>query len=428
MNDQLLLLIALLALKHVAQGVYAVFRLARNPDTGIYIDHATLAPGAAQNWAQGSVEYTGLGMMAECVAVAMGWTTVADAQGSVLQSLQALLGGVAIPRTPQGFYAQFFDSTTGAIAQPYFGLMPSGLMAAGALFARAFFRAAAPEAPLTAAIDAAALELWHSVDWPALLCDENGVLSPNGTGVPMLIGLHGNFSTVRSAVCVCVGCIDDLTVSTPRQCAAVQYPQADGYYEFNEEHYVVWFAYLAACGAQTPHECRGEHPGVAAMWERWLGRRKHPDHAYAGHPLLSLWSGYIVQLPFYSCASFNSDPAYVALFESHWQADSAFYADAVLAGARGRTGLGAGPTLPWCASGDSYAADRLDVAASGSYCRTFSPYVSAGYLAIGGAVQREIATALTQLMADGDTVAPVPGTPYHILWRRALLAPDACVF
>ncbi len=174
-----------------------MWRLARNNATGIYIDHANLVPGATQYIQQGSVEYTGLGMIVECVAVAMGWQTVSEAQARVAQSLASLNGGVPIPRTPQGFFAQFFDSTTGYIKQPWFGLMPSGLMGAGALFARSFFNTVAPGDRATAVIDAAAVSLWHSVDWSSLLCDENGVLSPTGTGIPMLIGVNGNFSTVR---------------------------------------------------------------------------------------------------------------------------------------------------------------------------------------------------------------------------------------
>jgi hypothetical protein len=102
-------------------------------------------------------------------------------------------GGIAIPRTEQGFFAQFFDSTTGYIAQPYFGLMPSGLMAAGALFARSFFSTVDPGSSATLAIVETATLLWKSVDWSSLLCN-NGTLSPTGTGIPMLAGYN---NTVR---------------------------------------------------------------------------------------------------------------------------------------------------------------------------------------------------------------------------------------
>ena len=98
---------------------------------------------------------------------------------------------MAIPRTTQGFFAQFFDSTTGYIAEPYFGLMCSGLMGAGALFARSFFSAVDPDSAATQAIVEAATALWRSVDWASLLCD-NGTLSPTGTGIPMLTGYNNS--------------------------------------------------------------------------------------------------------------------------------------------------------------------------------------------------------------------------------------------
>lgn len=81
-------------LAHIARGAYAVWDLARNNATGIYIDHVDLtrADPAQQDWAQGSAEYTGLGMMVECVAAALGWIPLATAQQRVLQSLRSLNG------------------------------------------------------------------------------------------------------------------------------------------------------------------------------------------------------------------------------------------------------------------------------------------------------------------------------------------------
>ena len=47
----------------------------------------------------------------------------------------------------------------------------------------------------------------------------------------------------------------------------------------------------------------------------------HSDSSYDGHPLLSDWPSYIVQLPYYAAHSFNSDPVWQRLFASHWSAD-----------------------------------------------------------------------------------------------------------
>ena len=55
-----------------------------------------------------------------------------------------------------------------------------------------------------------------------------------------------------------------------------------------------------------------------------------------------------------------------------------------------------------------------------SQSRIYSPYITAGYLpAAPGAITQH----LLQLLADGDAVFSVPGTPYHVLWRRSMLDP-----
>jgi hypothetical protein len=32
------------------------------------------------------------------------------------------------------------------------------------------------------------------------------------------------------------------------------------------------------------------------MWQHWQDRALKPNHEYAGHSLLSMWSGYVVQV------------------------------------------------------------------------------------------------------------------------------------
>jgi hypothetical protein len=153
-----------------------------------------------------------------------------------------------------------------------------------------------------------------SIAFDALLCDTSKHVSPNGTAIPMVLSMA-----------------DDTCPN------GGQSPQQDGYYQFNEEHYTVWFAYVKACGTAPPDQCA--HRGAAAMWERWQGRRLHPNKfSPVGHySLLSLWSGYLVQLPYYT-TTFNQDAAYEALFRSHWLADWAYANSTLLAGERGRYG------------------------------------------------------------------------------------------
>jgi len=219
------------------------------------------------------------------------------------------------------------------------------------------------------------------------------VVSANGTEVPMLFDSNDH-------------------------CSALMLPEADGMYGYNEEHYTVWLAYQKACGGQMQGQC--SNPGIERMWEAWQGRRLAPDHDFQGHPLLSMWSSYLVHLPFYLVHPFNSDPAYVDLFRSHWQADWAYYnSSALYAGERGQYGLGAGPTDPLCSGGTKYKADLITVnEPGGATCRMYSPYAVAGYLP---AAPEVIKGHLLALLADGETVMSIPGTSYHVLWRKSLL-------
>ena len=84
------------------------------------------------------------------------------------------------------------------------------------------------------------------------------------------------------------------------------YPGSDGYYNYDEEMYTVALAYQACTSKATDAACQA--PAVNQMWAAWQGRRLHPDHTYGGYELLSMWSGYIVHLVYYTTHAFNSDP------------------------------------------------------------------------------------------------------------------------
>jgi hypothetical protein len=240
-------------------------------------------------------------------------------------------------------------------------------------------------------------ELLESVHFDQLLCEMKTMrLAAGGTGIPMVLSMSDD---------TCPG--------------GAQAPLPDGFYQYNEEHYTLWLAYERVCGTQPPGHCNDT--AMEAMWAAWQGRRLHPDHVapFGAYPLLSLWSGYLVQLPFYSTHPFNSDETYLRLFRSHWLADWAFYNQSAKAGDRGRYGLGAGPTPAWCTEGKAYIADRLDAECQ-SHCRTYSPYVTAGYLPAAPATIR---THLLDLLEDGEACLLVPGSARAVLWRKALLDP-----
>ncbi len=262
----------------------------------------------------------------------------------------------------------------------------------GAFFLRDFLAKEAVAPQGSAEVIALVGELWDSIRFESILCAKNA-LSPTGTGIPMTLSLTGD------------------------ECGPAQEPQADGFYQFNEEHYTIWFAYEKACGGQPAGHC--SNAAIEAMWDAWQGRRLHPNHAYEKIALLSAWSGYIVHLPYYTTHTFNSDPAYLALFRNHWLADRAYFDASDHASERGRYGLGAGPVAPWCSEGMGYLADRLNGGGK-SHCRVYSPYITAGYLP---AAPGPIRAHLLALLEDGESVVPVPSTDCVLLWRRSLLEP-----
>jgi len=382
-------------LRHLARSNWELWRIGRNPKTGMYLDHVRVTPPIYQAWHQAGTGMTGLGLVFECVAEALGWQTRAEAQERVLLTLRSLTGqtpGFSLPRNPDGWIPTFVDSNTGAYSGDRWALMSTGLNAMGYLFVKTYFSRVDQGSAATASITQMAEQLFNAVQWDKLLC-EGGVLNAQGIGVPM-------------------------TVDNTRGCYVIQYPAADGYYDYNEEHYTVWLAYVKACRGQPRGQCSNQY--IQRMWRKWQDRRLHPNKQYGNHKLLSLWSSYVVQLPFYLVHPFISDQAFNQLFASHWAADWEYYNDSYM-GRRGMYGLGAGPQKQSC-NGKLYEADKIDAfRLAGGGCRMYSPYSVAGYMPVAPDV---IKSQILQLLADGETVLPVHDTSYQILWRKSVVDPD----
>lgn len=265
----------------------------------------------------------------------MGWISLEAAAKNVITTLKGLLGkiqGFKIATNPHGMFPTFFDIRTGGYLGPgtSYSPMSTALMMAGVQFAVTFFEknaALLPGPPGTVALISSLFsELWHSVDFESLPCSRAGLVDKvAGTGVPMLQDANASL------------------------CSATQYPQLDGLYEYDEEHYAIWYAYQSACSGYAAGGCPNK--AIETMWSKWQGRRNKPNHAYGGRPLMTMWSGYVLQLPYYTTHPFNSDPVYTALFRESWSADWQYYNNTRHAGERGRYGLGAGPTPAWCSGG-----------------------------------------------------------------------------
>jgi hypothetical protein len=90
-------------------------------------------------------------------------------------------------------------------------------------------------------------------------------------------------------------------------------PANDGYYNFNEEYYTIWFAYI-----QSQQNNGGTAaPGIQKMWDKYDGRKKHPNKHYKGYDLLSKYSCYVPHLTYYMVNPFNTDDDFKRLFSDH---------------------------------------------------------------------------------------------------------------
>lgn len=185
----------------------------------------------------------------------------------------------------------------------------------------------------------------------------------------------------------------------------------------------LWLSYNFVCGSQPKGKC-GNVP-LENAWRAWEERPLHPDLEYEGNKLLSLWSSYIVQIPYYTVHAFNSDARYERLMRNAWLADWGNYNSSAYYAGDHRYGLGAGPDLEWC-SGTTYQADKLETNGNMTGCRTWSPYATAGYLSVAPDV---IKPQLLQLLAEGESVLPFGALgsqssgDYLILGRKSMLDP-----
>jgi len=405
------------ALKNLARGNYEVWRLARDDSTGIYRSMVDLVYGSPPYDFLGSTADTGIGLSIECIAHALGFVETSVVQNRVLQTLRAYDGqipGFKADRTPLGWFPVFENSKTGkAAAAAIFSPISTGWWALGLLFTKRYFEWATPDAILTPQISAIVEKLVLSVKWESILCNTAGAIDPIATGIAVQF-----FN-------------DSVTCKTIPNREA-EGPLSDGYYEWNGEYMPqIGLAYSTVCGAFAEGQCPNR--AIEKMWEAFNGRRFFPNHAYAGHELLTTAAAYHIQLPFYLMYEFNGDVEYNKLFHSQWLADMAVYHSAAYnAGNRGRYGVGAGPTDKWCQKSCTstlnppwcYSMDWLTDAPGWQFCRTYSPYHVVGYLPAAPDI---IKAQILDLLADGDAVLPVTEhggqNEYYVLWRKSLVDP-----
>lgn len=385
------------ALRQLARGAYETFRRSRNPRTGQYIDTVVMhLPAENQNFAFSGIHNIGLGLVAEVIAIDLGFVGLEEARARVLQTLRSCVGlipGFTLDRNPRGWLPTFIDGNTGRNLQPnVFSTDSTALSMVGILFASKHFEVNDPASAATAEISNMTKQLFATVQWDSLLCD-NGKVTGRGTGIPWLM-------------------------DNANGCQNFWVPDPDGFYTVNEMLTAVWLAFEKACSGQALGECSNKP--VEDMWKAWQGRRYRPSLHYGGHSLLTVWPAYALQLPYYLTHPFNSDAVYQSLFRAQWEAERDYFtSSAYYAGDSGRYGLGAGPTETWCAGG-AYLADLISNQTNVQTCKMYSPYSLAGYLP---AAPEVIKGQLLELLAIGEASLPLSGTNYSVLWRKSLIDP-----
>mmetsp|Transcript_81280 Transcript_81280/g.195040 ORF Transcript_81280/g.195040 Transcript_81280/m.195040 type:complete len:680 (-) Transcript_81280:175-2214(-) len=399
------------ALMNIAEGNYEVWKLARDESSGCYADHVNLD---TQTAALGSSDATGMGIIMECIADAMGWISRDQFLQRVNQTLSAYAGIQPgnqtwnFRRGPRGWVPRFFDIKSGDLLSEgteekvgeTWSVMSTGLFYSGVLFVQTYLKNTGAYKTNAEAgeIMSLAARMMDMVDWHSMLCyqafaSDEALEGYNGTGIPFLMDSDG-------------------------QCRAIMWPERDGYYPFNEQISADWIATARVCFQSDQFPC--SRPAMVNMWKAVVGRASHPNVVIDGYPILSDWPAYIVQLPYYTVNMVNSDATFLDMFKNGWLADWADYNSSVFYGGSNRYGMGAGPDMEWC-SGATYFADRYTMNPADAKCRTWSPYSVAGWLP---AAPDTIKGHLLEMLATGEAVYPFPGTDKHILWRKSILDPS----
>jgi hypothetical protein len=125
----------------------------------------------------------------------MGWITLAQAQQRVTESLASLAGrhkGFKLARNRDGWIPTFFNKETGAAGGSggVYTTLDTGLNAAGVLFAQTYFERKDGGSTDTKTIIKLAQEVWEAVRFENVLCNKDGKVDPNGTGIPFTYDDH----------------------------------------------------------------------------------------------------------------------------------------------------------------------------------------------------------------------------------------------
>merc|ERR1712232_1506681 len=177
--------------------------------------------------------------------------------------------------------------------------MATGVLHGGILFVRKYLADRADNSTAAQEVIQLVDTLVKMVQWDTLMCEQKGG------------GSDLSYSAPRSVHATGIGFLQN----TEGHCMDVLWPSSDGYYTFNEMMTTMWLSYNYGCDkTKNDPNVACNNTELETAWKAWQGRRPHPSYNYFGYPLLSDWSAYIVQIPYYTSHAFNSDPEYMKLF------------------------------------------------------------------------------------------------------------------
>ncbi|MBS2099729.1 hypothetical protein [Carboxylicivirga linearis] len=123
-------------LEELLHNTVKVYQLMRT-DNGFYRDYIS----TEESTDRGSTASIGMGLVAQCVAVEMGWND--DAEEEIIETLQSVLGendqGVELARTAENCFIHFYDIATGEAIGSDWSPIDTDILISGALFAKRYF-------------------------------------------------------------------------------------------------------------------------------------------------------------------------------------------------------------------------------------------------------------------------------------------------
>ena len=310
------------SLDKIFRNSYGVFELQRLPN-GMYRD-SKLFTGT--DYHPISISNTGMGLIALCIADAMGWES--DAKSKIIKTLASINGNTAgfrPDRTPNGYFRHFINVTTGDQEwDSEYSTIDTAILMAGALFAEKYFN--------DTNVSSSVHNLLKSIDFIAAIADDTTgkiYLSIDAFGQ----GLNNS-------------------ITSP----------------YSEYMLVAWLAKNTGNDVNEIAE---------NLWNNFYSNPSNlPKINYENIDLLTdsttrFLSSFVHQFNYYLCNYFTTSTAYLNYFKNSLTADKAWWNN--VDGSSSEWGLGAGSSIS-----TSYHADAIN----NNPDVIVSPHIIAGYIPI----------------------------------------------